>query len=497
MYQVLADALDKTHAMGLFPSLEVEGGTDLEPRQLAVMRNRLFLLGYLKRDSEKASLDEDLAQAVQAFLAEVGLKAGGDAASQAWQPLQELVSFETPSNLPRWGRPEREPLLQRAVHLRLFALGLIKDMPRPRDLFAGLDAALADFRTVSARLTLTAQSLDGGSLFDLAAILFDPDAMVTRLATMGEDLVVTYPTDLSRAEKKRQQGLVEAFVKGVARIELWLLGYKTAPIESPLVHYNGTRQTLKAAMPKFWSDQDAADRPPRSGQTRIGGTFFQRLCMLRDQSDDIPDRQAEEKVLDSLLQDPDAQKQTARQIKSLGARLFDGIGRAVRWLKHHFTRFFASLKTSVLNMARFLMNQTFHVATKVRDSVRAMILGLRFLSQKIFAGPASAGVAILHDRDMDFSAYLDTAAAEADLDHLVDQLLSRARLFAVAARIVALVTGVFLSIFKGVVAGWFGVLVTLAKTANTVSSLVQAAKEAGLILGQLKELLPTTAPIGA
>ena len=109
-YHLLEHALENAQADNIIsPLLETRPySTKVYSRsRLMTIRNRLYLLGYITRDSGQASLGAELERGIRAFQQEAsftvnGFVVDGWTGEQSWQALQELVSFESPANLGRW-----------------------------------------------------------------------------------------------------------------------------------------------------------------------------------------------------------------------------------------------------------------------------------------------------------------------------------------------------------------------------------------------------------
>jgi hypothetical protein len=177
--------------------------------RLRTVRTRLFLLGYLRDDNQSPRRDGNLGRAIRRFQEEAGLTVDGWVGPETWTALQELVSFEEPSNMARWvAGSQTQRALSRAVGLRLSALGFLAEPTRnERDIRQGLRA----FADVAGRLRLSQAPLPPTTTLETLTTLFDQDALVARLAAFEDGFAGDLP--------------LLHFVAHVAKIELWLLGY--------------------------------------------------------------------------------------------------------------------------------------------------------------------------------------------------------------------------------------------------------------------------------
>ncbi|MDJ0837284.1 MAG: hypothetical protein QNK37_12260 [Acidobacteriota bacterium] len=487
MVDMLLNALDEAEARGVLPPLEEETGGP-EPERIAVLRNRLYLMGYLARDSGKTFPDEDMNEGLVLFAEEASIPQGANLFEEAWTVLQELVSFETETNLITWLQSGRETLLKRAVHLRLFAFGLMERPPKQRRLFRNLDKALRNFSTVAKVFSLTREELPAEPVGKTLAVLFDQEGLVSRFAEMGDRLLLHFPVGISRREKLAWKSLAMTFVKSLARIELWLLGYKTHASPSEPNRFEHARLSLRAALPAFWKDQDKEFRPPQRERDRIDGRLFRRMAQLRDPGDASSEPEDEEELISRVLDEPNTQKEVIKQMRSLGARLYDGIKRVWRTIKNFFRRAVRAVKTFIVNTARFLKERARQTAEQVRNAFRAIGSGVRFIVRRVFAGSDPGHIMFVHDRDLDFEAFVDHRADWSRVRASSRRLILRARIMTYGLNILSALIGAFFAVIKRALTGWFGILLALVRIGRSVARIIRDAAAAGLLFDRLEEI---------
>ena len=272
---------------------EVRSKELLESR-ICTVRTRLYLLGYLEDDNQRSEIDGMLEDAITQFQDEAELVKDGWVGQQTWTALQELVSFEHPSNLHKWFKGNQiKPALLRAIKLRLYVLGFlpsqqVQDADR-------LSKALEKFVTIARILKLHDQPLSPDVVFDTINVLFDQDGIAARLGQTGEDFMRHRPADI---RKQDARNITHKFIICCAKIELWLLGYDisldgTAKYKIPLgierLTYMPASYPLFHALNMFWQENGMDRGDALHEATRITGFFFNTLLEVQQQGDRIAD----------------------------------------------------------------------------------------------------------------------------------------------------------------------------------------------------------------
>ena len=214
---VAAD-IDTAEKKGLFvplPRSEPEESKDRS--RIKTIRNRLFILGYLEKDTGRGNMDAPLKEAIRTFQKEAGLEPDGWVGEEeTWPALQELVSFETPIKIARWFDSELpKPVLRRAVALRLHVLGLRDEKPTSSN--EDIETGLRSFGRVWEKLNPGTTLSETGLNYEWLGLLFDMDGITSRLSEVS--------ADLSREDLVK----IHSFVLNAAKIELWLMGYAVRP----------------------------------------------------------------------------------------------------------------------------------------------------------------------------------------------------------------------------------------------------------------------------
>ena len=453
----------------------------LQPDQIVLLRNRLFMLGYLDHDDERGTFDSDLATAVRAFDAEAGL---GDDVRASWNALDELVSFERAHAIDGWfDIAHARPALRRAAHLRLFSLGLAALGPRPRDTGDDLQRGLDAFAQVL-RLFDPGDAPPADLDAPLLRRLFDHDGWVDRFARLGDTVSFVQPNDAGNRERVRNRERVSNFVLAVARIELWLHGYASLPRPRVANDASGLSAAVGGAMIDFWGDQPDDARPPKDRRDRVDGRFFAQLHALaqaavgHDVSDDA--------IVARLERDRDLQDRVADEAKSLGARVWDGLRRAARWVGALFRRAAAGVRQLARNLARLLSAGAARVWNVLRNSVRAVAETVSFVFSATMPGSDPQQLIVRHDADFDLILIVNPHYEPSRVRDISRLLTLRARLAEVGMQIIVYVERLLRDALETVSAGWLALMLVLYRAADTIVALVRESDVAGELFGEIE-----------
>ena len=494
----LAEAVDRDVISPLPPS-EPGSHNEYARSRLKTIRNRIFLLGYLDRDSGRANLGEVLKEGIRAFqreakVADDDFAIDGWVGEQTWTALQELVSFEEPSNLGRWFVDgEACDALKRAIQLRLFALGLTDRSPE-----GGFDtsdtkpilAGLKRFADVSQLLGLSDPPLEATPCFETVALLFDQDQLVHRLANAE----VPAKEDIEQAH---------AFVLNITKAELWMLGYDNVAPKGYTAAATRTarrrgfklraRGPLYEALHQFWRDQKGetdAVRKARFHLTHYFPLFFAKLDAnpVGESTAAEPDSEA---IYNELQNRARQGEKTLIQdiwdhIYSIGSRIWDGIKRAWRW----FTTMVKKVQSSVTIFVRNVSRLAYDCMLKSFEAAKAIIEGvtgtLSFFGDRrlplpkrgLGIDPRKDRTVILRDFDFDFTALVDSDAPPAETRKLTDYVNGKSSLFVVSCRFLASLLDLTITMIGGLFTGWAMLLMALLKFYKSIQDWAPVFLEA-------------------
>lgn len=460
---------------------------DMIDSRVKTIRTRLYLLGYLKRDNKSGHVDKKLTDAIKAFQSEAGLQAvDGWVGKKTWTALQELVSFEHPSEMSRWvAQQPMRPALLRAVKLRLFVLGFLRS--RQTKDRKKLDAALERFVKVAGILRLAETPLEPTLCLETLKVLFDQDNAAEKLAQGGDALVANRPPDMS---EKQALKAVRKFVFCCIQIELWLLGYEVRPdgkgqFRVPKGPHAKHDYPLYYALSAFWRDR--GQTPPNAAKMakRVPGRFFHVLIEPGRESDTSPAKITSESIYEALIEaDKEELKTVWDHIKSIGSRIWDGLKRTWRWLASWLCKAVKKGAAWLRNVARLAYQYAVNVLEPVGRTIKLLSLSFSFLAETTLRGSDVRHLVIRRDGDFDYYLYANPQRDAVTVAGLLETFARRARLFNLGARIIGKILATLAHVARHVAlgAGWFGLVLALVRTYATVQEVTKILDESKLLL---------------
>lgn len=501
------DMTERAESAGLFADLPrpaaAAGPPAPGPAHVATARTRLWLLGYLAKDSESPDLDPALATALASFqrdaaIAETGL------GNQTWAALDELVGFESAAgvHMERWvGQSKRTPALLRAVAVRLRVLGFLPPDTRPPLARAVLDPGLARFADLVNFLGLPDRPLAPDYRLQTLHFLFDQDGLVKRLA------VPRSRPALSPQDRQR----VSRFFICMAKIELWLLGFEVRPDGSddfPVPGqqpYGAERFPLFHALRSFWLHRgrlDSRDWPEvRARAGAISAELFAELDAIERESRSLDAQTGVQRLYARIdeLEQPDqaviwehiragsaggapagaaAGTTSAVAPRPIRSRLWDGIARAWRWflsIVHKARLRMQQFLAWARNLARLVHHHALGAFRELRAVIDALrrAVGTLFAARPVFDPPH---LVIRRDRDLDQIVYLGAAADPARVRARAAELRRDARLFRLGVLLLTRLVELLLDTLRPGRLGWFGLLLVLLRIDAHARALAGAAR---------------------
>lgn len=496
----LGEALD-----GLETEAQLRQEAEMTPEDAARVkscRTYLYLLGYLVKDTGEPRADPPLLDATRTFQRDAGLTGTAQLDESTWAALKDLCQFQSPCPVDRYfSAGAAMPALRRAVQLRLFSLGLVKDIHSHRELAKRkqaraakkLQQGLDSFRQLAMLLGLSDKPLVADIDTDTARLLLHHDELVQRLQTGAEGGFRLGPhaaaTGLSNSAIK---SLVSNFIKNLALVELWLLGYPVRPgqFKPDGADLRFGDDTLAKAMKKFCTDRGLKDRIKTLRRVAVGPWFFEEARKVQREADACEQADLEPEVIEQLESNRKFQRKLANKYSSLGSRIFDGIKRIFGWFKYAVKKAFNFLKRSLGNIARMLKRGALKVYEKIRAVVTAVKLGFQFYAQPVFPGSDPGAVYVRHDRDLDFDVFVNARCPPARAELFFDRLSLRTELFEIACRIVGKLLDLSIAVFKLArpVVGWLGLLITLVRLGRWLQGLRDLAGVSAERLDQLSDI---------
>lgn len=169
-----------------------------------------------------------------------------------------------------------------------------------------------------------------------------------------------------------------------------------------------------------------------------------------------------------------------KENKGLGARIFDGVKRALRWLYSKVTKAFSWLRDKLSFLASVVKKFSLASASFLRRTFQILSDGISVLSRSTFPG-STLNMAIHHDTDFDFKVFVSDKASIELVNRVLQKfntLMLRLRAaFVICTALFEAITTVLLSFPKGPIA-IISVLTEIYKIVNSLN--VKTVKEAYL-----------------
>ncbi len=489
--------LTQSEVNGLFVPLPIEKPKkSKDVSRIKTIRNRLANLGYLPKDSGRRYVDKNLEQAVRWFQEEAGLEVDGWVGEQTWSALQELVSFESPSNLLRWfrGRQIKAPL-KRAIGLRLFVLGLMEKTPasRPADPTEGMEAFGRVWKTLNLGPVTSRASIS----LEWVARLFDQDGLVGRLAS------ARVPPNL----QERQS--IHGFLLNAAKIELWLAGYKVRPsgydlqprslgddrsdssiwmISSSMTRYLRLKKNMRfyKALLYFWKDHETENDKIKALTADFMDTFplFFQMIATEIQAAAVmtlSEKQAEiERILKEYLEKIPT---VWDHVHEMGNRIWDGIRRVWGWLKTLMRSGVKKVITLGSNLSRLIYDyalSAYSVVSNVFKSFGAMV---RSITNPVVDGSDLRHIVMFHDKDFDFRVVVNSSAESKVVKALTGKVRRQTRLFVFACHVLNIVISVTMTVIQSGMTGYAGLIFVMIRSKKQLDRIMGLIKEYQWVFG--------------
>jgi hypothetical protein len=496
--RIAAVAFDVAEAenKGLFvpvPTSEPQESKDWS--RIKTIRNRLHILGYLEKDSGRGNLDEALKEATRAFQKEAGLEVDGwVGAEETWPALQELVSFETPIQLWKWYDAQGpKPALRRAIALRLFALGLKKHRPAGAD--EDVDTGLRSFGRIWRLLNLGETRSQPGLNREWLELLFDMDGITRRLSQTSSALS---EEDLVR---------VHTLVINAAKIELWLMGYpvepsgydleerETAPIDSDgltdmdvwlksktLTRFRTVKKNMKfhKALHRFWIDHGRDDDTADEFSVFFLQNFpnFFKIVDAGLQTGKELNVAHRQEDLEAFLADRKDQIPTVWQtVRTIGARIWDGVRRVWGWFKQMLTVFKKKILKIGTNLSRIIYDFALESFTVVSDVFKSIGTVVEFMVNPIMPGSDTQGVVFRRGPGFDPRIVIHNSADGRQVINCCETLKRKTRIFAFGCHVIGTFVSILAEVFRKAWTAYFGLVLTLIKLRAVKYRLKSLAQE--------------------
>lgn len=462
----------------------VENGVLGEAKQVrgievATARTWLFLLGYIKRDNEKRSLDEVLLTGLEKFRKDSGIvSVDGGLDAETLGTLRKLMSFDPRSaegsdvdgdpGIRFRSLPADGPLMLRAVGVRLYALDLVERLPGRDPDIRAIQRGLERFSRITALLNLKAAS--SSLTHATIAALYDSEPVIERLRKEKQSLTIAHPQASSTRQRRDNRKLVKNYINALARIELWLIGYLTRP-RKRMWSRDNTNRSLPSALRAFWRDQPEAVRPPARQREVLAGHFFDRVqAVIESATEESMER--DEELQQKILDDPKLAKAVMKETRSLGARLLDGVRRVSRFILGWIHKGLGGLLALARNIASVMANRVRKVFAAVHDVVLSMADSWQYLTGKPMQGSHPDHLVLFHDMDFDFILVAHPEADFSRVKRISGLVAVMANLFAATVTFIDRLVSLFVSVVRRAgLGGWFGAILAMLSIRHRIGEM--------------------------
>jgi hypothetical protein len=482
---------------------------------------------------------------VRMFQREAGITEDEWLGPQTWTALQAMYCFEgARSELGRAVRFEGGLSLaeRRAAMLRLDALGLVseiagrapltslsgkrlnirvKNSHRRRITVTPAAGSLEKVKVILTdllvpplqrfRLVLAGFGLDEATLEDTALIRFllDHDGMVARLAaSLPSDWQVNLgaQADQFSPAERRAAG----FVGRILSIEMWLLDQDVPLIaETSCLEDAGSlaqlQATITSVLVELANTTDGASLPARvlgvEGQKLAPDELaarclplFPRILIAIEHvlensgaDDAMRERLVEESLTTAEAKGADAvEAALAKETSNRRSRLWDGIRRAIGWMKRFIGRIIKTVAELAKRIVRVVFAFSAEALNAARDAFLVVKTGLEFLSSHRFTGPFES-LYVERGLGSDSLVFADISSPEKSRrDALFLRLSTEAaqRAAALIARLIAAVR----KIIARLSAGWIVIGLALLKLSRQARHFARWLAEMRVLAAEIRDV---------
>ncbi|WDE09022.1 peptidoglycan-binding protein [Thalassomonas viridans] len=432
----------------------------LSPQFRPLLCSRLYRLGYLDQQDADDISHGKLIKAIKQLQKEAGLKTDGWIGEVTWQALQQLFTFEEPSQLELWYRGAQPSLfLRRAVNLRLMVLGISRHRSQADD--DDFTSDLARFGEILSHLKVkidnSNREIQQKQLLDY---LFDIDKQTGHLGSLSPDYIRALA---AKYQKAGNQSLLSYF-GGLLRAELWLSGYRDAALNRRILrrkqrHTSGTRRIrfsseLNDAIKVFWQDLNHKqltrldfDESKSDVERFIISMQFLAQGVEAANAGDI----TKEKITRDLREkshDPQYSEHITEQWQSVGwfSWIFDGLKRIWYAIKNLLSDILETAKCLIRGMKQVICNGLFYL----QRAFYVLEQGLEFLLCKTVPG-SSEYLHMERDHDFDYQVFIAKQVTREHVSLFAKTVAHKRLMTRAALRVFEIVTRAIdmaLSLFK-------------------------------------------------
>ncbi|MBT3241903.1 MAG: hypothetical protein HN352_02060 [Bacteroidetes bacterium] len=459
--------------------------------QIQTVASRLWNLGYLKKKIRPSQIIKTFTDtrvihlAVKRFQRDAAIKADGWVGEHTWFALERLVSFEADFSAQDFF-VNNKPLkvMQRAVQLRLFALGLADK--RPGYLFRGLKHEdLHPFIRVVNLFHLADKPIPQIMAPETINLLFSQKHMINMLAQRnhpgGENFIIHF----SASEKMNyQHRLANRFIVNMAKIELWLLGFDVeinGRNDYSLGDERGDNPKLSKALRRYYKNFEGLNRQQTNKMAHsIRPDFFISLNQTyqkdsipvgQKMNDEMQSQDASAEVL-KRLEDPIKMEEAWNYIQNRGMRLWDGLKRIWQWIKRLGHQVLDFIEENIFRAFFRYASKSFKMISK---ALNCLVYSLAVYSKGHLPDGGGGKVQILFKGDFDTCIVIHPEAEETHIRKALESMGNLSVAFRISTEMFSHFIWVIINLVTGP-AGWARIMTALVRSLTEIKPLYEQIK---------------------
>jgi hypothetical protein len=300
---------------------------------------------------------------------------------------------------------------------------------------------------------------------------------------------------------------VHTLVVNAAKIELWLMGYPvepsgydleeraTAPIDSDgltdmdvwlksktLTRFRTVKKNMKfhKALHRFWIDHGRDDDTADEFSVFFLQNFpnFFKIVDAGLQTGKELNVAHRQEDLEAFLADRKDQIPTVWQtVRTIGARIWDGVRRVWGWFKQMLTVFKKKILKIGTNLSRIIYDFALESFTVVSDVFKSIGTVVEFMVNPIMPGSDTQGVVFRRGPGFDPRIVIHNSADGRQVINCCETLKRKTRIFAFGCHVIGTFVSILAEVFRKAWTAYFGLVLTLIKLRAVKYRLKSLAQE--------------------
>ena len=164
-------------------------------------------------------------------------------------------------------------------------------------------------------------------------------------------------------------------------------------------------------------------------------------------------------------------------VRTIGARIWDGVRRVWGWFKRMLTVFKKKILKIGTNLSRLIYDFALESFTVVSDVFKSIGTVLEFMVNPVMPGSDVQRVVFFRDLDMDPRAVIHSSADGRQVADCCEALKRNTRIFAFGCHVIGTFISILAEVFKKAWTAYFGLVLTLIKLRAVKHRLKSLAEE--------------------